>query len=79
MEKMIREPLGVAESSLKHVSVLGRRSLGSVFLKRDSNSRLYAKKSSSFYYLKILAKELRIILCFRNHPRIVQASSYVIT
>ncbi|EOA12357.1 hypothetical protein CARUB_v10016509mg [Capsella rubella] len=75
MGKMIREPLGVAESSLKHVSVLGRGGFGSVSLERHSNLRLYAKKSSSFSNLKNLDKERRIMLYSRDHPRIVQALS----
>ncbi|EOA33803.1 hypothetical protein CARUB_v10021274mg [Capsella rubella] len=75
---MIREPLGVADSSLKHVSVLGRGGFGSVSLEHDSNFRLYAKKSSSFSNLKNLDKERRIMLYFHDHPRIVQASSSVL-
>ncbi|KAG7580693.1 Protein kinase domain [Arabidopsis suecica] len=79
MENMIREPLGVPESSLKHVTVLGRGSFGYVSLKQGPDFRLYAKKSSSsFNQLKNLEKELRIMLCFRNHLRIVQASSPVV-
>ncbi|EOA32581.1 hypothetical protein CARUB_v10015871mg [Capsella rubella] len=73
---MTREPLGVAESSsLKHVSFLGRGGFGSVSLERDSNFRLYAKKSSSFSHLKYLDKERKIMLYFSDHPRIVQVSS----
>lgn len=74
-KKMIREPLSIDESSLEFVSILGQGGFGSVSLMRDSNFRLYAKKSSSLDHLKNLEKELRIMFRFRNHPRIVQASS----
>ncbi|XP_010468279.1 PREDICTED: putative cyclin-dependent kinase F-2 [Camelina sativa] len=77
--RMMRKPPRVEESSLKHVSFLGRGSFGCVSLQRDSNFRLYAKKSSSsFNQVKDFNKEVRIMLRFRNHPRIVQAlSSFV--
>ncbi|CAN8287075.1 unnamed protein product [Cochlearia groenlandica] len=63
------------ETTLEFVSVLGRGGFGSVSLMRDSNFRLYAEKSSPLHLLKSLQKEHRIMLRFRNHPRIVQASS----
>ncbi|ESQ38298.1 hypothetical protein EUTSA_v10029430mg [Eutrema salsugineum] len=72
-KKMIRE--NVDESSLEFVSVLGRGGYGSVSLMRDSNFRLYAEKSSPFSHLKNLEKEHRIMLRFRDHPRIVQTTS----
>ncbi|XP_010471603.1 PREDICTED: mitogen-activated protein kinase kinase kinase ANP1-like [Camelina sativa] len=76
MDRMMRKPLRVDESSLKHVSFVGRGSFGCVSLQHDSNFRLYAKKSSSsFNQVKDFDKEVRIMLCFRNHPRIVQALS----
>ncbi|XP_010484956.1 PREDICTED: mitogen-activated protein kinase kinase kinase 1-like [Camelina sativa] len=79
MDRMMREPLRVDESSMKHVCVLGRGSFGCVSLQRDSNFRLYAmKSSSSFNQVKDFHKEVRIMLRLRNHPRIVQAlSSFV--
>ncbi|CAH2077818.1 unnamed protein product [Thlaspi arvense] len=79
MEKMMirdREALNVDESSnLTFVSLLGRGGFGSVSLMRDSNFRLYAEKSSPLDFLRNLEKEHRIMLRFRNHPRIVQTAS----
>ncbi|KAF8080150.1 hypothetical protein N665_0972s0011 [Sinapis alba] len=62
-------------STLEFVSFLGQGGFGSVALMRDSKSRLYAEKSSPIYYIKNLEKEHRIMLRFRNHPRIVQTTS----
>ncbi|CAA7047371.1 unnamed protein product [Microthlaspi erraticum] len=74
-KKIIIEPVVVDESPLTTVSILGRGSFGSVSLTTDSKHQLYAKKSSSFKHMKNLEKELRIMLRFRNDPRILQAAS----
>ncbi|CAN8285345.1 unnamed protein product [Cochlearia groenlandica] len=75
MRVINKELKNLEESKLEFVSVLGRGGFGSVSLMRDSNFRLYAEKSSPLHLLKSLQKEHRIMLRFRNHPRIVQASS----
>ncbi|KAJ0252626.1 Protein kinase domain-containing protein [Hirschfeldia incana] len=62
-------------SSLEFVSFLGKGDFGSVTLMRDSKQQLYAEKSSRMDLIKSLEKEHRIMLCFRNHPRIVQTTS----
>ncbi|KAJ4888729.1 Protein kinase superfamily protein [Raphanus sativus] len=62
-------------STLEFVSFLGQGGFGSVALMRDSKSTLYAEKSSPIYYINNLEKEHRIMLRFRNHPRIVQTTS----
>lgn len=62
-------------SPLEFVSFLGKGGFGSVALMRDSNHRLYAEKSSRMDFMKSLEKEHRIMLRFRNHPRIVQTTS----
>ncbi|CAN6855392.1 unnamed protein product [Brassica oleracea var. botrytis] len=62
-------------SSLEFVSFLGQGGFGSVTLMTDSKSRLHAEKSSPVYYIKNLEKEHRIMLRFRNHPRIVQTTT----
>ncbi|CAN8275422.1 unnamed protein product [Cochlearia groenlandica] len=75
MRVINRELKNVDSTKLEFVSVLGRGGFGSVSLMRDSNSRqLYAEKSSSLDLIKTLEKEHRIMLRFRNHPHIVQAS-----
>ncbi|KAG2302280.1 hypothetical protein Bca52824_030931 [Brassica carinata] len=61
--------------SLEFVSFLGRGGFGSVSLMRDSKYQLYAEKSSPIDFKKSLEKEHRIMLRFRNHPRIVQTTS----
>ncbi|KAH0910067.1 hypothetical protein HID58_033388 [Brassica napus] len=62
-------------SSLEFVSFLGKGGFGSVALMRDSKYQLYAEKSSPMDFIKSLEKEHRIMLRFRNHPRIVQTTS----
>ncbi|KAG2302279.1 hypothetical protein Bca52824_030930 [Brassica carinata] len=62
-------------SSLEFVSFLGKGGFGSVALMRDSKYQLYAEKSSPMDFKKSLEKEHRIMLRFRNHPRIVQTTS----
>lgn len=69
------EPLYVHELSLQTVRVLGQGAFGSVSLKAHPGLGFYAKKTSSIRLKENLKKELRIMLCFRNHPRIVQVSS----
>ncbi|ESQ52778.1 hypothetical protein EUTSA_v10017570mg [Eutrema salsugineum] len=69
------EPSYVDESSLKTIRVLGKGAYGSVSLMVHPRDGLYAKKTSSIQFKENLEKELRVILRFRNHPRIVQASS----
>jgi len=76
MEQICRDDDWIVdESSLTKLSSLGRGNFGYVSLEKDSNSRLYAKKSSPMHLKKILEKELRIMHRFRDHPRIVQASN----
>ncbi|XP_010505793.2 PREDICTED: mitogen-activated protein kinase kinase kinase 1-like [Camelina sativa] len=76
MEQICRDDDWIVdESSLTTVSFLGRGSFGCVSLEEDSNSRLWAKKSSPMYLKNILDKELRIMHRFRGHPRIVNAST----
>ncbi|CAH2058607.1 unnamed protein product [Thlaspi arvense] len=70
----MREPLYVDVSSLNHVRVLGRGAYGSVSLEEHPRYGFYAKKKSSMHHRENLEKELRIMLRFRNHPRIVQAA-----
>ncbi|CAF1919117.1 mitogen-activated protein kinase kinase kinase 20 [Brassica napus] len=74
---MSRDDREVVEefSSLEFVAFLGQGGFGSVTLMRDSKSRLHAEKSSPVYYIKNLEKEHRIMLRFRNHPRIVETTS----
>lgn len=60
---------------LKHVRVLGRGGYGHVALVEHSGYGLYAKKTSPIHLRENLEKELRIMQRFRNHSRIVQASS----
>ncbi|KAG2302282.1 hypothetical protein Bca4012_060600 [Brassica carinata] len=62
-------------SSLEFVSFLGKGGFGSVALMRDSKYQLYAEKSSPMDFKKSLEKEHRIMLRFRDHPRIVQTTS----
>ncbi|KAF8085698.1 hypothetical protein N665_0650s0011 [Sinapis alba] len=75
MDIRYEEPLYVDELSLKTVRVLGQGAFGSVSLKAHPGLGLYAKKTSSIRLKENLKKELRIMLHFRNHPRIVQPSS----
>ncbi|VVB02910.1 unnamed protein product [Arabis nemorensis] len=75
MDIRYEEPLCVDEISLKHVSVLGQGAYGSVSLKGHPRHGFYAKKTSPIELMENLKKELRIMLHFRNHPRIIQASS----
>ncbi|VVB02902.1 unnamed protein product [Arabis nemorensis] len=75
MDVMCEGPLCVDELSLKHVRVLGRGTYGSVSLEEHPINGFYAKKTSSMHVKENLEKELRIMHRFRNHPRIVQASS----
>ncbi|CAH8376276.1 unnamed protein product [Eruca vesicaria subsp. sativa] len=75
MDIRYEEPLYVDELSLQTVRVLGQGAFGSVTLKAHPGYGLYAKKTSSIRLKENLKKELRIMLNFRNHPRIVQASS----
>ncbi|XP_010517484.2 PREDICTED: mitogen-activated protein kinase kinase kinase 2-like [Camelina sativa] len=76
MEQICRDDDWIVdESSLTTVSFLGRGSFGCVSLEKDSNSRLWAKKSSPMHLKNILDKELRIMHRFRGHPRIVNAST----
>ncbi|KAL0793100.1 hypothetical protein Bca101_064477 [Brassica carinata] len=78
MSKDDTEALNVVDESftaLEFVSFLGQGGFGSVALMRDSESRLHAEKSSPIYYINNLEKEHRIMLRFRNHPRIVQTTS----
>ncbi|KAL0896631.1 hypothetical protein Bca101_080592 [Brassica carinata] len=75
MDIRYEEPLYVDELSLHTVRVLGQGAFGSVTLKAHPGLGLYAKKTSSIRLKENLKKELRIMLYFRNHPRIVQASS----
>ncbi|CAH8361743.1 unnamed protein product [Eruca vesicaria subsp. sativa] len=73
---MIREDNnGSSSSSLEFVSFLGRGGFGSVSLMRDSKHGLYAEKSSPMDFIQSLKKEHRIMLRFRNHPRIIQTTS----
>ncbi|CAH8289559.1 unnamed protein product [Eruca vesicaria subsp. sativa] len=75
---MIREENNIVvndSSPLEFVSFLGRGGFGSVSLMRDSKHRLYAEKSSPMDLIKSLEKEHRIMLRFRNHPRIIQTTS----
>ncbi|KAL0793098.1 hypothetical protein Bca101_064475 [Brassica carinata] len=77
-DESFTEALNVADESftaLEFVSFLGQGGFGSVALMRDSESRLHAEKSSPIYYINNLEKEHRIMLRFRNHPRIVQTTS----
>ncbi|XP_048618293.1 mitogen-activated protein kinase kinase kinase 20-like [Brassica napus] len=67
--------VGQSSSVLEFVCVLGRGSFGSVTLIRDSKHRLHAEKSSPIAYMESLKKEHRIMLRFRNHPRIVQTTN----
>ncbi|KAJ0242542.1 Protein kinase domain-containing protein [Hirschfeldia incana] len=67
--------VGDESSTLVFVSFLGQGGFGSVALMRDSKSTLHAEKSSPIDYINNLEKEHRIMLCFRNHPRIVQTTS----
>ena len=62
-------------SSLEFVSFLGPGGFGYVSIMRDSKYLFCAEKSYLMDFLKILEKELRIMLCFRNHPCIVQITS----
>ncbi|XP_010505790.1 PREDICTED: serine/threonine-protein kinase 17A-like [Camelina sativa] len=76
MEQICRDDdWTVDKSSLTTISYLGRGSFGCVSLEKDSNSRLWAKKSSPMHLRNILDKELRIMHRFRDHPRIVNASN----
>ncbi|KAJ0259445.1 hypothetical protein HA466_0058000 [Hirschfeldia incana] len=75
MDIRYEEPLYVDELSLRTVRVLGQGAFGSVTLKAHHGLELYAKKTSPIRLKDNLKKELRIMLDFRNHPRIVQASS----
>ncbi|ESQ30662.1 hypothetical protein EUTSA_v10012219mg, partial [Eutrema salsugineum] len=75
MDIKYEEPLYVDEISLKAVRELGQGSYGSVSLKIHPGYRFYAKKTSLIEHKENLKKELRIMLHFRNHPRIVQALS----
>ena len=67
--------VGQSSSVLEFVCFLGRGSFGSVALIRDSKQRLHAEKSSPIAYMESLKKEHRIMLRFRNHPRIVQTTN----
>ncbi|CAN6909612.1 unnamed protein product [Brassica oleracea] len=67
--------VGQSSSVLEFVCVLGRGSFGSATLIRDSKQRLHAEKSSPIAYMESLKKEHRIMLHFRNHPRIVQTTN----
>ncbi|KAF8083129.1 hypothetical protein N665_0791s0026 [Sinapis alba] len=65
-----------SSSVLEFVSFLGKGGFGSVALIRDSkHHRLHAVKSSPIAYMESLKKEHRIMLRFRNHPRIVQTTN----
>ncbi|CAN7062798.1 unnamed protein product [Brassica rapa subsp. trilocularis] len=75
MDIRYEEPLYVDELSLQTVRVLGQGAFGSVTLKAHPGHGRYAKKTSSIRLKENLKKELRIMLDFRNHPWIVQASS----
>ncbi|XP_010508839.2 PREDICTED: mitogen-activated protein kinase kinase kinase 2-like [Camelina sativa] len=77
MEQICRDDEWIVdESSLTTVSFLGRGNFGCVVsLEEDSNSKLWAKKSSPMHLKNILDKELRIMHRFRDHPRIVNAST----
>ncbi|KAJ4901639.1 Protein kinase superfamily protein [Raphanus sativus] len=61
--------------ALEFVCSLGRGGFGSVALIRDSKNRLHAEKSCPIAYMESLKKEHRIMLRFRNHPRIVQTTN----
>ncbi|RID60573.1 hypothetical protein BRARA_F03721 [Brassica rapa] len=67
--------VGQSSSVLEFVCFLGRGGFGSVALIRDSKQRLHAEKSSPIAYMESLKKEHRIMLRFRNHPRIVQTTN----
>ncbi|XP_010508849.1 PREDICTED: mitogen-activated protein kinase kinase kinase 2-like [Camelina sativa] len=76
MEQICRDDDWIVDkSSLTTISFLGSGSFGYVSLVKDSNSRLWAKKSSPMHLRNILDKELRIMHRFRDHPRIVNASN----
>ncbi|CAN8317606.1 unnamed protein product [Cochlearia groenlandica] len=65
------------ECSLTQARVLGQGSQGSVTLMvdKDSQSKVYAKKTSPMQLLSSLQTELNIMIRFRDHPYIVRASS----
>ncbi|KAL0793099.1 hypothetical protein Bca101_064476 [Brassica carinata] len=75
MSRDDKEASNESSTALEFVSFLGQGGFGSVALMRDSRSRLHAEKSSPIYYIDNLEKEHRIMLRFRNHPRIVQTTS----
>ncbi|CAN8317630.1 unnamed protein product [Cochlearia groenlandica] len=73
---MVGKPLYVDETSLKTICVLGKGYSGSVSLEEHPSHGFFcAKRTASMDLKEVLEKELRIMLHFRNHPRIVQALS----
>ncbi|CAH8333573.1 unnamed protein product [Eruca vesicaria subsp. sativa] len=64
-----------SSSVLEFVSFLGQGAFGSVALMKDSQNQLQAQKSTPIAYMGSLKKEHRIMLRFRNHPRIVQTTN----
>ncbi|WZZ02302.1 hypothetical protein YC2023_074630 [Brassica napus] len=75
LKKKAPDVVGQSSSVLEFVCFLGRGGFGSVALIRDSKQRLHAEKSSPIAYMESLKKEHRIMLRFRNHPRIVQTTN----